>query len=118
MGIRCDQPQGLPSEAENFLQKNAITEQYDQCPHCGSFTKERMKKKSYSSYAGMFDNNYDLFRYDLTGGGYADEKEQCSIWSAGPVIFLKLVVKSKGKKFEIKWSKKEMEKIVGFRIAE
>jgi len=115
MGIRMDQPQGISPEAEDFLRKNVLMTGCEPCPHCKKFTKEQIVKvKSGEKVFGMYNNEYDLYRYTLTNGGFAYEKSQCAPWSSGPVIFLKLIVKSsKGKKKkEFIWSAKEIESLV------
>lgn len=52
-------------------------------------------------YSGMFMEEYDLYRRQLTGGGYADEFLQASPWSSGPCFFIGLqVFDSDGKETE------------------
>lgn len=113
MGIRETQIQGLPSEAEKFLDENAKKSELKICSECKHQTGgERILTKC-GTYIGMFEEEYDLSRYELKDGGYADEYEQCSPWSSGPVIFLglKVVVKEEvgEREYKIEWSEQEIE---------
>jgi len=84
MGIRCSQPQGLPSRAEEFLENNVV--RVNQCPHCERH--DGYKHEVIGTY-GMFDE-LELYRYTLLDGSIADEFIQAEIWSAGPMIWLGL----------------------------
>lgn len=106
MGIREDQPQGLPADAEVFLTANCLLVGAKPCPHCGKPTIQVRKTEKCGEYIGMFDDEYLLLRYFLIDGRTADEFEQCAPWSSGPMIFLGLKV-SDGTEF--KWTEKDIE---------
>jgi hypothetical protein len=106
MGIREDQPQGLPAEAETFLIANCILVSTMPCPHCGKPTQQIRKTEECGEYLGMFSNEYSLLRYFLIDGRTADEFEQAAPWSSGPMIFLGLKV-SDGTIY--KWAEKDIE---------
>lgn len=97
MGMRCSQPQGLPVEAIEFLDKNAV--KLNQCPHC--YRHDGYQKKIISHY-GMFDE-LPLYRYTLSNSDTADEYIQAEIWDSGPIIWLCLRLKGGTR---IKWRNK------------
>jgi len=84
MGMRCSQPQGLPVEALEFLDKNAV--KLNQCLHC--YRHDGYKKKIIGHY-GMFDE-LPLHRYTLLNGETIEEYVQETMWSSGPIIWLAL----------------------------
>ena len=94
MGIRCNQWYGLPGDAEAFLDKNAVKEGWDLCPHCGENTKTRTKKEQHDTYYGYWDEEFPLNKYPLIDGGYALEVLQADPCDSGPMIYTKLEIYS------------------------
>jgi hypothetical protein len=84
MGMRCSQPQGLSSEAMEFLSQNAI--KLNQCTCC---QRHDGYKKEVIDTCGMYDD-VDLYRYTLVDGTMADEFVQYEVWSSGPMIWFGL----------------------------
>lgn len=84
MGMRCSQPQGLPSEAEKFLRNNAVALNY--CLHCG---RHDGYKKEVIDTCGMFED-VSLYRYTLLDGSTADEFVQHCVCDSGPMEWLGL----------------------------
>lgn len=102
MGIRMDQPQGLPPEAHSFLATNEIEPKV--CPHCKR--PYPLERGVIGSYEGMFGTEYPLHKRVLKDGRIAEEFLQATIWSSGPMFFLGLKM-SNGTVFE--WSDEELE---------
>ena len=122
--MRTDQPQGLSPKAEQFLQENAKKSELKICSECKHQTGGEIIKVECGRYAGMFadqslygekpsdEGTYPLYKYELNDGGYAEEYEQCSPWSSGPVIFLGLRIVNQGKyigETKIEWTEEEIE---------
>ena len=86
--MRCTQWVGLSVEARDFLDKNANTIGSRPCPHCGKHTEEVMETVKVDACAtGMFGEELPLEAWKLKDGRVAQEVEQASPWSSGPVIF-------------------------------
>lgn len=86
--MRCTQPMGLPSEAIDFLVKNAVRNNL--CPTCQRHSGYCISEIDGGEY-GMFNEECRL-RYDLINGRTAEEFVQDTIWSSGPMIWLGLRV--------------------------
>jgi len=84
--MRSDQHAGLTIKAEQFLQDNCSLVQKP-CPTCGQPYLQR-DKQDYSSYKGMFGDEYPLQEYTLKDGTKVKEIVQADPWSSGPIFFL------------------------------
>jgi len=103
MGIRCTQPQGLPSEAEDFLRENAAV--LDRCGFCGRHNGYDTRK---IGETGMFDD-LPILEYRLKNGCVAQEFVQLTIWDCGPMIWMGLKVGDK----EFRWNEDTIESLTG-----
>ncbi len=99
--MRCSQPQGLPEEAEKFLEENAIKKNV--CSKCGRYSGHITEKQE-KTY-GMFEE-FNLLKYKLKSGGWAEEYIQYCYWSSGPVEFSALKLPDGTK---IEWDKEYVE---------
>lgn len=97
--MRCSQPQGLPVEAIEFLDKNAV--KINQCQHC--HRHDGYQKEAIGTH-GMFDE-LSLYRYTLSDGRTADEYIQHTVWSSGPMEWLGLRWGSA----TFEWTKEELD---------
>lgn len=98
--MRCTQPQGLTTEAQEFLKQNAKA--IDPCSHCG---RNSGYERITWAASGM-DADLPLYIYALADGRTATERVQAIIHSSGPMIWLKLVVSDGGEVFE--WDKEQI----------
>jgi hypothetical protein len=114
---RTDQYMGKTQEAESFLEREAIFEKVKPCPHCGEFLEEHIKREPYHTFSGMFETEYNLYKYPLKGGWYALEKLQTTPWSSGPMFFISLEVYSQDGSLQrtIEWSEEDIEEMVGIQ---
>lgn len=97
--MRQSQPQYLSTEANTFLNENAIcTDKCEKCHRHSGFEFTVIGKY------GMFDE-LSLKRYKLKDGRTASEFEQAEIWSSGPMIWLGLRT-SDG--IEFKWDEEDI----------
>lgn len=60
---------------------------------------------------GLFDE-FILYKYILKNGIAEEFIQSINNWSDGPLIFLGLSIRIFGKKYDIKWSKEEINEIV------
>lgn len=97
--MRCTQPMGLPAEAEQLLQVQAVRR--NPCTHCNRDDGFVFKVVGHT---GMFDDLV-LHEYSLKDGRTAREVVQEEIWSSGPMIWLALEL-SDGSKVE--WDEKDI----------
>ena len=67
-------------------------------------------KKPGKKIFGMFEEEIQLYDYELQDGSFLKEVEQASPWSSGPVIFTYLEDKN-GKKIG-EWTRAEMNKFL------
>lgn len=102
--MRCTQPYGLPTHAEEFLKRNAV--RLNHCHHCKRY--DGYKREVIGEY-GML-GEFELYRYTLLDGTTADEYVQYTVWSSGPMIWLALI---KWKDANFEWSEKEMDLELG-----
>ena len=96
--MRCSQPQGLPTSAEEFLFRNAV--RLNRCQRC--FRNDGYQKEVIGT-CGMSDD-VNLYKYTLSNGDTADEYVQHEAWDSGQIIWLGL--KCKDKTFE--WTSLEI----------
>jgi hypothetical protein len=83
MGMRCDQDEGLPPEADLFLEDQQAKQ--PACAECGR--RFPLQTTCIGKYTGMFGCEYKLYRYHLGDGRWADDFIQEKTWSSGPVFF-------------------------------
>lgn len=96
--MRCSQPQGLPTEASQFLEANV--RRVNECRHCH---RHNGNTREIIGQYGMFDE-LNLYRYSLLDSTTAEEYIQKEIWDSGPIIWLAL----KWKDITFKWREGEM----------
>jgi hypothetical protein len=99
--MRCDQFMGLNPWAQKLvdgrqvlLYTEYVTRKYpggnrEVFPEHQVFGSSTTKIR-YSTYYGMFNNEYPLYRYTLEEGAIYEEFVQSAPWSSGPVFFLAL----------------------------
>jgi hypothetical protein len=101
---------GLPRAAIDFLKKNIQLVPDIVCKKCGEVCTTKWNQENYKDAkdVGMFEDGPMLHRYFLEEGITVVEEIQCSPWSSGPCIFLKLVnAKTTLTLFE--WEDKDMD---------
>jgi len=101
-----NQHMGFTAEADVFLEEYAKKVGTHPCPHCGEMTDKTFEKLSYSSYTGMFQQEYPLHIYLLKDGSTVKEIVQAEPWSSGPCFFMCLE-RDNGKRIG-KWSQEEI----------
>jgi len=94
--MRSMQYVGLNKRAQDWLEDHCKKDRFE-------LFKNGAPDKSYTKVAEVKDNKcqtlecpfsgelYTMSRYELKDGGYVYEKEQCSPWSSGPMVFTFLV---------------------------
>jgi len=102
---------GLSHKADLWLKENAKEDWIgDSCPHCGKKVRKGHILEEIENTLGMFGESVPIYKYLLKDGTWAEEAEQLSPWSAGPMIFTALKVDGKWIK-ETLWINKELNEI-------
>ena len=92
--MRCTQLVGLPKSAFDYMGE--------------AWKSGKVYDAVTGRQAGMFDDGPDLEEYLLPNGEVFREEVQCTPWSSGPMIFLRLVQVGGDKKFE--WSQEDIDR--------
>jgi len=99
---------GLTEEAEEFLKENSEFEEYSYTDRWDNVIKSKRPISEKIGECGMFDD-YDLFKYKLKDGTWAEEFIQADPWASGPHVFVALKL-SDGKEIGL-WPESEIENV-------
>jgi hypothetical protein len=114
--MRCDQYIGLNLWARNFLSgevkyEDSVVRHYPDGAvkkFKTTGTERVVTKVSNGKFTGMYDSEYDLYKYTLPSGEIYREFVQFENWNSGPMFFIALRDTGGAEVSKSLWTEKEV----------